>query len=211
VIARRCRVASNVQRERRMKKILLLATLVVGACTDELDSATIGQDTDVSGDAKADNANASLHVEIRPIGTLLSNGFCWNDHYDIHVDYKNTQLPWGTSVSLHRGISGWSNNSDLPQGGSWFDWWWTKDVGASSIAGWTWRANDVLTRSIELSEGQIKTSFDFVIQIRLPDGKQIWDNGGSNYGFYRVDLESFGPDCSGNTPFSAHAITKVAK
>src|SRR5262249_48965064 len=148
----------------------------------------------------------------RAVGTTNGyNGSCERDHYDLLVDYKDKSLPWGTRVSLHRGISGWVNDSDSPQGGSTFEWWWTQDHEAQATDRWTWRATDTLTRSIELSDGQINETFDFVIHIQYPDGSDAWDNGGSAYGFYQVNLNNVVSNCSGTASFKSQSIERVTK
>lgn len=104
------------------------------------------------------------------------------------VDYKNETLPWGVKVELLRGFAGqdWCGGCEPPYY-NFFSWQDKRFVEMNSVASWTWSAQTTADGYGSGAGGQYD-ALEFVIRITFPDGRVQWDNGGSSWGYYKVNV-----------------------
>lgn len=104
------------------------------------------------------------------------------------VRYKNDILPWGTKVVMLRGFAGqdWCGGCE-PAYHIFFNWRDKRFVEMTAIEPWTWSAETGAFGYASSAGGQYD-AMEFVFRVTYPDGRVVWDNGGSNYGHYKVDV-----------------------
>lgn len=104
------------------------------------------------------------------------------------IHYINQELPWGSKVELLRGFSteDWCGGCE-PSYDYYSDWQYSKTVEMKADAPWTWSANTEELGYASGAGGRF-IALEFVIKITYPDGSIRWDNGGSSYGHYKVDV-----------------------
>jgi hypothetical protein len=177
----------------------MLAVAVSGCVGGSTDDIEIGA-ADLGSDLLA---GAHPRVEARLVAAEES-AFCetWElERVEFTVRYENRKLPWGTTVTLHRGEGG-CHETYIGDGfgttRECFDWRAIEDVEMPPVAPWTWEARTEFDRDAISTDALV---LNFVIRIRLPDGREIWDTAGYDYGYYNAWVFSprtnpCGPDSS---------------
>lgn len=104
------------------------------------------------------------------------------------VSYKNKTLPWGVKVELLRGFAGqeWCGGCEPPYH-NFFSWQDKKLAEMTSVAPWTWSAQTEGYGYGSSAGGQYD-ALEFVIRVTFPEGTVQWANGGSIWGYYKVDV-----------------------
>jgi hypothetical protein len=190
----------------------LLPVLILAACGTtepaDQDGPPHVDDSELLGNGKGDGALSlgSSKVLGQQSG-YRSNGTPFNCYNGgtvaFDVTYKNQSLPWGVKLSLWRGMAGeeWCGGCEPPYYGT-FDWN-DHQVDAMPATGpYVW---SVHTESYGYGSnaGGRFTEMKFVVRIEMPDGSIRWDNGGSNWGYYRVLVPD--PQCDASwVPFQTY-------
>jgi hypothetical protein len=144
-----------------------------------------------SGDGKADGPQRSVQVRARTSGYRGADEYgspCYDTGYEIEVSYKNEALPWGVSLELVSAVAGvewWPDDVNNVYHYDYFDWKYEERAAAPSVAPWTWRA---ARSAAGYSGGGDLDRAHFAMRIRYADGSVRWDNGGSAWGYYEIDL-----------------------
>ncbi len=121
---------------------------------------------------------------------------------DYQISYENHSIPWGASVTLVRAFSGTNNCFGCePQTSTHFEWVFEEHETMPASAPFVWSAETEHSSTfIPVPDLQF---FKFVFRIDMPDGTVRWDNGGSNFGYYRSQVPP--PVCDNSwTPFEEH-------
>ena len=177
-----------------MKTLIAIALASVTACTtteDTPDGPPHVGDAELLGSGKADGSlslgtssvlgqqsgyrSDAVEFSCTPGGTV---GF--------DVRYENLSLPWGVELSLWRGMAGeeWCGGCEPPYYGT-FDWSDHQVTTMTSVGPWKWAVHTE-SYGYGAGAGGRFTEMKFVVRVRMPDGSIRWDNGGSNWGYYRV-------------------------
>ncbi len=150
----------------------------------------------------------------RARAVTYSCGYYSSQEAEVELRYVNTNLPWGTSVTL---IYGWGGYYSAPNGTppNLFDWENTASKDAPATAPYTWGAT-VKSQIAARSSPKFYERLDFVWEVHLPDGSVFYEKGNdSAWGYYVADFSDVPNSCTStgdyNTDFSAVPVTSVVK
>jgi hypothetical protein len=182
-----------------MKWLPALVPLFACATTpDAHEGPPFVEDSQLLGDGKADGGLALGSSTVRgqqsgyrSDGTPFSCTQGGKVAFD--VTYKNTSLPWGVKLSIWRGMAGeeWCGGCE-PAYDYFYDWSDPRDDAMTATGPWTWSGRTEAFGYAAGAGGRF-TELKFVVRIQMPDGSVRWDNGGSNWGYYRVFVPD--PQC----------------
>ncbi len=106
---------------------------------------------------------------------------------DVVLTFKDSTLPWGSSVVF---ITGWEGREGFPE--KRFEWRERKELLAPATAPYTWSIK--LTQVLhERSKAQFKDTLNWVIKVIIPGQPDRYLKGESPWGFYRVRLVENSP------------------
>ncbi|ATB46614.1 hypothetical protein MYMAC_002219 [Corallococcus macrosporus DSM 14697] len=99
----------------------------------------------------------------------------------VELNYRNYDLPWGTSVYL---IYGWGGlNNFVP-----YDWEDTQTIEVFASAPWTWSTTVTSIISTRTTPKWAE-HIDFVWKVVLPNGHEFYEKGNnSTWGYYAASL-----------------------
>jgi hypothetical protein len=183
-----------------------VSTLLVGLVASGLVVVGCAAPNENESDAVADTASAFSsggdHIAVTgklfaPAGADCNSAVT---NLKMTIRYKNNSLPWGVSLTLHRGISGGSTycpGDGFPCTSETYHWRNVKDEAMPPVAPWTWEAStDVTSQEFNDTVGGV----DFVVRIAYPDGHVEWDTAGKHFGYYSADVFAPTFDQCGPTP-----------
>lgn len=139
---------------------------------------------------------------------LRSCGYYSSQEVEVGLSYKNTTLPWGTSVELLYGWGGY-------EGSTVFDWRNSTSIAAPATAPYTWGVT-VTSQIAARSSPTFFEHIDFVWKVSLPDGSVFYEKGNnSTYGYYKADFSQVQRPCTSTAGFigtpTALTVTSVVK
>lgn len=104
------------------------------------------------------------------------------------LSYFSREVRWGARLTLVSGYSGedWCGGCEPPYH-DYYEWGFPQEQEMKAIAPWTWEVSSQTYGYPSGAGGRLKT-LNFAVKIEGPDGRITWDNGGSSYGCYQVDL-----------------------
>jgi hypothetical protein len=193
-------------------KTLLLASIVLSACAANPETEVGSDGPPVVGDSelltsgKEDGGpalgTATVAGQQSGYRSAEATGFsCYHGgKVAMDVRYENKSLPWGVKLQLWRGMAGqdWCGGCE-PAYHNFYEWADHEVKDMSPSAPWTWSVRSEAFGYASNAGGQFD-AMKFVVRITMPDGSVRWDNGGSNWGFYQVDVPE--PGCVASwTPF----------
>jgi len=108
----------------------------------------------------------------------------FDNEYEFVVVYKDAFLPTDTTLTLSYGYRQWGNNSDEPDGGSYFHWQNPNNVAVTEIAQGHYQSRHTLREFT--GTGGWSEYLQFAFAIRKPDGTIVWDNNGHPWGYYEA-------------------------
>lgn len=187
-------------------KLLLIALLSL-----VYKNALAGQAIEVRGQQSGYRSRA----EHCPEPTVACGHFGGKIAFQVH--YRNEKIPWGVKVELLRGFAGqdWCGGCE-PSYHNFFDWQDKKFVEMIAVSPWVWSA-DTEAYGYAASAGGQYDAMKFVVRLTYPDGSVHWDNGGSNWGYYKVEVPqpqfdlSWAPYQIYNSPFKLLSVEIVQK
>lgn len=137
-------------------------------------------------------AAQALGGEVRSEGRAFTHscGYFSNTEADVWVFYRDRGLPLGTEVELISGLDGYEykmrDGNQVQARVAWRDRRISK---MRAVSPHVWRG-DVSFVLAERSYPWRYEGLDFVFQIRLPDGRSYYDNGGrGTRGYYLARLQ----------------------
>lgn len=125
-------------------------------------------------------------LSVRARNYTHSCGYFTSQRGDVELSYRDTTLPWGTSISV---VTGWEGREGFPE--KRFTWKDREELSAQATAPYTWtlKLSKVLH---ERTEACLRDSLNFVLKISVPGSQPRYENGGSPWGYYRIRLLEFG-------------------
>ncbi|MFM8314349.1 MAG: hypothetical protein ACKOA8_08700 [Deltaproteobacteria bacterium] len=146
---------------------------------------------------------AELSVQGR--NYTLSCGYFTSVQADLEVSFRDTTLPWGSSVTL---ISGWAGREGFPE--KRYEWREKQETAAQATAPylWTIKLHKVLH---ERTEANFRDTLNFVFKVSIPGRTPYFVNGGSSWGFYstKINSKGLGPCVNGSEELPALSELEV--
>jgi hypothetical protein len=110
----------------------------------------------------------------------------WSGQFKI--DYHNSNLRWGTSVEVQYGFHGWTESSH----GQTMDWVIAKNQSLKAVSPYHWQV--VINELIASENIRWFDQIQFVLKVRLPDGRVFYEKGGdTTYGYFAGSFATEAP------------------
>ncbi|MFP2957833.1 hypothetical protein ACLEPN_08380 [Myxococcus sp. 1LA] len=133
-------------------------------------------------------SSTALAAETWAQGRVTLHACVYAHTYEAQVElnYRNYDLPWGTSVYLIHGWGGIDNETTT------FDWDNTQTIEVFASAPWTW--STTVSSIVSTRTGTRRYEhLDFVWKVVLPNGHEFYEKGNnSTWGYYAASLASVG-------------------
>lgn len=167
-----------------MKILLVMGLTILGTAQNVL--AADGKSSEPSFEVRGQQSGYRSEAKHCPDPLVACGHSGGKVAFQVH--YRNDTLPWGVKVELLRGLAGqdWCGGCEPPYH-EFFNWRDKKFVEMTTVAPWTWKA-ETEAYGYAASAGGQYDALEFVVRITYPDGSVSWDNGGSSWGYYEVDV-----------------------
>lgn len=136
--------------------------------------------------------HASPEVQVWSRGYISSCGYYSGTFEDFDITFRDSALPWGTTVTAVIGFAGY----DALGGGSTrpFDWDRNREVRMEGTSPFTWTGS-VSDQLHSRTSARFLTSMKFVFRVHTPGAPAYYVNGGSSWGSFAVSTAVHGSPC----------------
>jgi hypothetical protein len=135
---------------------------------------------------------AASEIRLQSRSYVDSCGYYSHSAADFSFNYRDISLPWGSRVSIIYGFGGY-HSSPGPNSGGYspgFEWADRNEVEATAIAPYTWGV--AISKTLhERSSDRFLDAIQFIVRIRLPDGREVVEHGNDSPGGFLTSSFQF--------------------